>query len=280
MDKSRSIMLALLPVLWLATSLPVTAAESYDNCTGFVDSLPATITKQGTWCLRKDLATSINSGSAITIAAHNVTLNCNDFKVGGLGAGDNSNAIGIFADDRVNATVRQCNIRGFRYGTSMSGGGHIIEDNRFEQNLNVGIYLMGDNNIVRRNSVLDTGSPTGSEVHGIQASADIVDNTISGFIADPGYAFVRGVTAYGVGSQIKDNRIRGLPLVDAGEIIGIWSWALGQRISGNHISTSTSAFTHRFGIYGMGQTFCDGNTMSNFAAPMINCQNVGGNASH
>ncbi|HEY0661599.1 MAG TPA: hypothetical protein VGD21_09825, partial [Lysobacter sp.] len=59
---------------------PAQAAQSYDNCTGFIDSLPATITTQGTWCLRKDLSTAMSSGNAITIATNNVTIDCNDFK--------------------------------------------------------------------------------------------------------------------------------------------------------------------------------------------------------
>ena len=63
------------------------AAESYDNCTGFIDSLPATVSTQGTWCLRANLSTAMASGDAIAVAANNVTLDCNDFKIGGLAAG-------------------------------------------------------------------------------------------------------------------------------------------------------------------------------------------------
>ncbi len=75
------------------TLQPAHAAESYDNCTGFIDSVPATITTQGTWCLRKNLATNITTGNAITIATNNVTIDCNDFKIGGLAAGSASRAI-------------------------------------------------------------------------------------------------------------------------------------------------------------------------------------------
>src|SRR5688500_7900792 len=76
------------------------AAESYDNCTGFIDSLPAVITKQGTWCMRKDLSTAIDTGNAITVATNNVTIDCNDFKIGGLAAGVDTLAHGIVAADR------------------------------------------------------------------------------------------------------------------------------------------------------------------------------------
>ena len=62
------------PISPVATS--AYAAQSYDSCAGFIDSLPATITTQGTWCLRGDLATSVTSGNAITIATNNVTIDC------------------------------------------------------------------------------------------------------------------------------------------------------------------------------------------------------------
>ena len=87
------------------------AAQSYDNCTGFIDSVPATITTQGTWCLRKDLSTSIRFGDAITVDANNVTIDCNDFKLGGLSAGPGTKAFGIAGRERQNITVRNCNVR-------------------------------------------------------------------------------------------------------------------------------------------------------------------------
>jgi hypothetical protein len=33
----------------LSASPAARGAESYDNCTGFIDSVPATITTQGVW---------------------------------------------------------------------------------------------------------------------------------------------------------------------------------------------------------------------------------------
>ena len=59
------------------------AAESYDACVGFVDAIPAVITTQGVWCLRKDLATSNSVITAIDIQTSNVTIDCNGFKLGG-----------------------------------------------------------------------------------------------------------------------------------------------------------------------------------------------------
>src|SRR5690242_4309124 len=101
-------------LLFLAGALLVpaaaAAAESYDNCSNTISSLPAVIATQGTWCLKGDLSTAITSGTAITINTNNVTIDCNNFKLGGLAAGAGTSTYGIFASNRLNATVRHCNV--------------------------------------------------------------------------------------------------------------------------------------------------------------------------
>jgi hypothetical protein len=135
---------AVLGTLAMAFILPaeVEAAESYDSCDGVIQSLPTTISSQGTWCLKGNLSTSITSGAAITIATNNVTIDCNDFKIGGLAAGNGSVATGVLSENRSNAVVRHCNIRGFFRGIDLagsSGGGHLIDDNRLDNYLYAGI---------------------------------------------------------------------------------------------------------------------------------------------
>ena len=53
------------------------SAETFHTCVGFIDALPAVLTSQGVWCLRQDLATSLNSGFAIEVKTNNVTIDCN-----------------------------------------------------------------------------------------------------------------------------------------------------------------------------------------------------------
>src|SRR5690606_10611061 len=151
-----------------------------DSCTGFVDSVPATITVPGIWCLRKDLSTNVSSGNAVTIAANNVTLDCNDFKVGGLAAGNGSGARGIHASNRQNVAVRHCNVRGFHVGIDIFGGaGHLVEDNRLDSNLYVGLSVYGENSLVQRNRVYDTGGAVNSSYsYGILGKASVIDNTV------------------------------------------------------------------------------------------------------
>jgi len=216
------------------------AAESYDNCSGFIDSLPATIGKQGVWCLRKDLSTALTSGAAITVATNNVTIDCNDFKIGGLAAGESSTTTGISATDRQNITVRHCNVRGFYAGIWLAeGAGHLVEDNRLDNNLFMSIYVTGDNSLIRSNRVFDTGSQR-QFTYGIFSAGDVVDNTISGVFASGEYP--HGIVAWGSASTIQGNSIRGLV---AGEgtgsgPLGIAIATKGVIVDRNRISATTS----------------------------------------
>ena len=212
----------LIMALLLAAPRTANAAESYDNCTGFITSLPAVISTQGTWCLKQDVNTAITTGMAITIATNNVTLDCNDFKVGGLAAGIGTQTFGIYAIDRSNATVRHCNVRGFRHGIYIgssdpfsSPGGHTVEDNRLDGNTANGITVTGDGSTIRRNRVNDTGQTTtypGALGIVSQYAVDILDNTVSGVVArTAGNGSAIGIDSIvNAGGSISGNRVRGL----------------------------------------------------------------------
>jgi len=260
-------------------SASVAAAESYDNCVGFIDSLPATISTQGVWCLRDDLSTSMASGNAITIANNNVTIDCNDFKLGGMAAGDASTAIGIYAQERQNATVRNCNVRGFFVGIYLYyGAGHLAEDNRLDNNLRYGIAVFGGNSLVQRNRVFDTGgSPASSASYGIGAEADVIDNTVAGVFATDTNTHPRGIVVYGSGSEARGNRVRGLVVGGAGNAIGIEAKGSGITLADNRVSAE--AATAGDGINGDESTFCTGNTAVNFATAYDGCGHVFGNLS-
>ena len=270
-------------ILCCLLSGPVYAAESYDNCTDFIDSLPATISTQGVWCLRDHLGTAITSGNAITIATNNVTIDCNHFKIGGLAAGDGSLAIGIRADARRNATVRQCNIRGFFAGIDLQGGsGHLVEDNRLDNNLYVGIRVSGTGNRIQGNRIHDTGGAT-RNIHnsvswGIHASADIIDNTISGVYSTATDTYPRGIFINaGYGFEVRGNRIRGLVVDGSGHGYGIVGVGTDSAIVDNRVSSSIPGY----GIIDNGalDTVCIGNTVAGFATAFSNCIDGGRNDS-
>jgi hypothetical protein len=229
--------IALATGAWLALPLPAQAAESYDNCTGFVSSLPATISTQGTWCLNKDLATSATSGDVITIATNNVTIDCNHFKIGGLGAGPGTTANGIRAATRLNATIRNCNIRGFYRGVYFTaGGGHLVEDSSFDGNTLYSIYITSPGSTVRNNLVVDTGGSTATPgvAYGIrvQNGVDVIGNTVNGVAPTGADANAYGIyTSSNGNGSVNGNRVRGLASAGTGAPFGIYTFSSGRSIT-------------------------------------------------
>jgi parallel beta-helix repeat protein len=257
-------------------------AETYQTCTGFIDSVPATINSQGVWCLRKHLATSVSSGDIITINTNNVTIDCNEFKIGGLAAGDSSQAVGIHAYQRQNITVRNCNVRGFFRGILLNGGaGHLVEDNRLDNNLHEGIYVVGDNSMVRRNRVFDTGGyPEIAISRGMYTQhADVIDNLVSGVFASTADTAPHGIQSTGSGIVIRGNTVRSLGVAGNGTAVGILV-TTSARVSDNQVINEP--VTDGYGIYGGGVsvTSCDRNLASGFAtAALFDCADGGGNTS-
>lgn len=252
------------------------AAESYDNCTGFIDSIPATIDSQGTWCLRKDVSTGISSGYGILVLANNVTVDCNNFKVGGLAAGAATSAKGISIPNGFNTTIRNCNIRGFEIGiVSSGGGGHLIEDNSLDGNTRYGMAIYSAASTVRNNVIRNTGGSTsidGATGISTEADIDIINNTINGVTTLAGdESDVRGIESIsGVasGGSITGNRVRGLAPGGVHPSIGILS-VTGTVIRGNEVQGSGSAGT---GIlcFNNSATSRD-NVVSGFATGVANC---------
>ncbi|WP_202843760.1 right-handed parallel beta-helix repeat-containing protein [Luteimonas saliphila] len=254
-------------------------AEASATCTGFVDSVPATISAPGVWCLRRDLSTAISEGAAITIAADGVALHCNDFKLGGLAAGPSSRATGIRASSRRNTVVRRCTVRGFLIGINLDNGGeHVVEDNRLDDNLYGGIRVNGERNVVRRNRVHDTGGGTGqASGYGLfVGDAEVVDNVVSGVFAVQPDASTTGITLFG--GRATGNRVRGLAASGTGSAIGILANVAG-RISGNQVVSDGS--TSGTGILATsgGDAQCRDNLVGGFATPIANCADIGGNSS-
>jgi hypothetical protein len=214
----------------LVVSAPAGAASSYDACTGFITSLPATIGTQGVWCMNKDLNTPMASGYAIDITVNNVTIDCNGFKLGGLQAGLGTDTLGIHANGRSNIGVRDCNVRGFLSGVNLegsSGSGHRIERNRFEANTANGISVVGDGSLIRDNLVIDTGGTDSGPtwISGIATSGrvDVIDNQI--LTVDAAGSFNEqavGIFVFNAtGVVIARNRISGLVIPVEGQAIGL-----------------------------------------------------------
>ena len=275
---ARWLLAALLAVPLLLPA-PARAAESYDACTSFITVLPATIASAGTWCLNSHLTTSAVSGTAIKINADNVTIDCNGWRLDGVGAGAATLTTGIGATSRLNATVRNCHVRGFYYGTYITGGGHLIEDNLFEGNTYQGIQVRGDGSIVRRNRVLDTGgSSVTSTAFAIVTfnSVDIIDNTVSGVLGSTGS--VGGIqTTSNLDASITGNRIRGLAPGPGASSYGVNNNTSNRLLMrGNEVTGTGLA-----GSYGLRCSSSNGrardNVINGFTTALSVCANDGAN---
>ena len=294
---TRTLLPLLATCLWWTTS-PAFAAESYDNCTGFIDSLPATIATQGTWCLRDDLSTAVATGNAITVNANNVTIDCNHFKLGGLAAGAETRTTGIGSLERSNIVVRNCSVRGFSKGVWLRGGaGHVIEHNRFDGNTWTGIATsFADTVTVRRNQVVDTGGnlplnelPFGSanaiSISGAHAFV-LEQNSIGNvFATEQCDCSVVGVSATDSSGDIQDNQISNLLPDGSGTARGIQLFqnpspaATRVVVRDNALINRTTTPGDALTSGGPTIAICKDNTAVGFEAG-FDCTDAGGNSSH
>ena len=247
-------LLPTLAVLSAVLAAPAHAAGSYDSCTAFITSLPAYIATQGTYCFNKDLSTPQASGEVILVDANNVTIDCNGFKLGGLSAGPETQAVGIATLGRLNTTIRDCNIRGFDVGIRASGGGgHTIEDNRVEGSQSRGISIENSGGVLRRNRVLDSaiGDHSGFivGVH-VSGSVDVIDNTIDG-VAPSGPSAADAIGLHvddNPDGAIDGNRIRGIAPTPGRQAFGIYTASVARlTIRGNQIVGT--GLVGSYGIY-------------------------------
>lgn len=256
------------------------AAESFDNCTGFIDTVPASVTTQGVWCLRHHVGTTISGGSAIIVSANNVTIDCNGFKLGGLAGGSSTVATGVWSYSN-NVTVRNCQIRGFHDGIRLAGNGNVVEHNRIDDSTVRGIYTTGKGDVIRDNVVNDTGGRPGAGGHYAEAivafgdSARVLDNSISR-IVPVGTGNDRssyGIRLFSKGGLARNNRIYGLYFSGAGESVGI---QLGTRATARSNSL-IQPIGFSTGIRGHGEATngCIDNALMNHATPLENCKDIG-----
>ncbi len=203
----------LVAMFWMST-----AGAETTVCTE-ITSAPYTISTQGVYCLNGNLETNLASGNAIIITVNNVVIDLNGHKIGNLAAGPTTTAIGIYANQRQNITVKNGTIRGFERGIWLhdttpyiTSQGHIIEGIRADLNTYIGIEVLGRGNIIRNNIVVSTGRTdlTNSFAYGI-------------YVAGPGNRVINNdvyetkeygtYSAYGIagiacdGAVIDNNRV-------------------------------------------------------------------------
>jgi hypothetical protein len=261
------------------------ASQPTDTCDHTISALPATVNAAGTWCVTVDLATSITTGNAISIVANNAIVDCLDHVIDGSGGGAAATSNGIIANEAVNATVRNCHVRGFFVGMSLEGTGQTAEDNLVEHVLYGGIAVSGDMATIRRNRVAEVGgASTTHTAYGINlfGSGAITDNDIAGVdqtAGGPGNNTGLEVTGSS-GVAVTGNRIRGIGVGDSGSYGITTSGTALQRVSidGNEIVGEGGA---GYGIScGAVAARARNNTISGFAGGIQTCGNSAGNVVH
>jgi parallel beta-helix repeat protein len=245
--------------------------------------VPKTITQPGVWCMNADLALADPSGRAITIAANNVVIDCNDYKLDGMGSGAATASIGINASNRLNATVRHCNVLGFQQGIRLSGtgGGHVVEDNRVDSSTYSGITLHGDGSVARRNRVINIGGSTTALVpFGVitQGVVDVIDNTVAGVTAGGSGASAYGIYANGGnGASINGNRVRDVLRTGTKYAYAIFIDGAARMVArGNELGGDQSAGSVGLRCGGTGDR-ARNNTVTGFATAILGCGDAGGN---
>jgi len=258
-----------------------------------IDSVPAVISSQGVYCLKKHVNGALASGAAISVTTNNVTIDCNEFKIGNLAAGPATQATGILATGRNNVTVRNCGVRGFQTGIALVDGQYRVEDNRLDYNTRTGILVSGSGSAVRGNEVVATGggtAPGTSQIEGIRASGglDVVDNNITGVVGAAGAnGNVYGILADDMDAGlIRNNRVRELAPTGSGFRRGIWV-TNGNRVTvkSNTVVLNGSLLSLDAGIRCGDGLILNGVAQDNTilgtgvlgtALGLINCTNLGG----
>lgn len=184
-----------------------------------IDQVPNVISAPGRYCLAHDLVLPADAPQpfAILITANDVVLDLKRHVLQGPGKG-----AGVTGMQLQNVAIRNGTIKGFNLGVSFGTmkpepvpRRYVIEDLQIEDTGAIGVYLVGDDSVVRRNVVRGTGGgtyplstfPSGSAT-GIQVTgrnAKIIGNKIIGTHRN-GDASTQGIfLTAGPNSEIRGN---------------------------------------------------------------------------
>jgi hypothetical protein len=212
-------------VAGLVTGALASSAQAETTaCTAITNALvnaavPYKITVPGIYCLTEDIATVLAAGKAIDIQTHSVVLDLNGHRMGNIGAGPGTAAIGIYAVGRQNITIMNGTIRGFEYGIRLddtapsTSQGHVIEGLRVDYCRRYGILAKGRGIVVRNNQVIATGGTTlspNSDAIGVHLTGpgprvldnDIITVTPTGIGTARGLVFMHAEDALAVNNRI------------------------------------------------------------------------------
>jgi len=141
-----------------------------------ISKIPYTIEKEGVYYLSRNLEEKSTGEGGITVEADNVTIDLSGFSLIGLGSGT---SVGIYMSGRSNVEIKNGIIQNFAlhgiYEANNVGNSHRVINLRAVNNGGRGIYLFGNNHLIKDCTVSNNGSNgldigTGSLVVGTTAN--------------------------------------------------------------------------------------------------------------
>jgi len=155
-----------------------------DNCGGGV-ACHCGDTATGDVELTTDLGGSCDGVNGINVGANNIIINCSGYAING--SGTDTNSYGIYASNRNNITIKNCNITNFDYGIyfSKTGNSSIINNTIHENSVSTGssgIYSTGGANIIQNNTIYQ--NPYGITLY--NNNNTLVDNNNVSFSSSTG----------------------------------------------------------------------------------------------
>ena len=197
-------------------------------CTA-LDTLPATISAPGTYCLQKDFVAGYNTSDTLRIASDDVVLDCNNHRVTNTNAANTTTGIYV-SSDRNNVTVRNCQLDGFILGIFVQGvndgasTGNVVEDNLVLRSRQTGIWVIGSHNRVERNRISGNTGNVNGVARGISVSSSYSEG-VGNVVRDNVITDFRPAPPPGTGSSaegINFNHVRGTE-ISGNTILGIYT---------------------------------------------------------
>jgi hypothetical protein len=252
----------------LALVIPFTVLSSaaWADCTP-ISSLPYTISVSGEYCLTSDL--SAPTDGAISIDASRVTLDLNGHALAGNGAGWGiTNAWPPLGDGSDSLVIRNGVVRGFGIGVSLSTSRSVVENVRFERNTSTGLWLLGTDNLIRRNRFVATGGTEAIYAGGQRLR--VLDNDIVGFASVGPAQSATGIFAYAEDCLVERNRV-------VGATTGIRAMNKEKMISANRIQGGSLGIEYSATPGHQGTGKYRDNLTTGVTTPYLGGTDVGGN---
>lgn len=278
-------------------AVPALAQDAQPAACQALTSLPATISAPGNYCLTGNHTTAITSGNLITIAANDVTLDCQDHTLRSTATNNNASSSAVYALDRNNLMIKNCRIiGGFTNGINVRQNLTVPNKSYYTVIMRnfvagpfwQGIVAYGSGIEVRENRVYDIGGQLnnyaiGIRVGGSSASAyrfQMVEGNLVAGTNSPNKLAYGIFSDRSIGAIFHDNVITGTTASSATQFsygIRIADGA-GNTITENYVHDAGPAYSNAYGIHGPeGMGVCYDNQIWSSLATTTGCDASMGN---